>query len=919
MDQNIAFTQSNRRSQALHERSPITSTQAPWTAARCNRLLRPISSRIALLRKRGNREVYSAQDTYDETAKRLLLGGSRESVSLKFFGFARTGTHDPDWAPSPRPQKKTKRTYSTKHGNQISSYVAGGGPTHGSERGSNMSLEIPANAIRGDIEHQAFGIFNNVADCTDVCSTADMLDSELRKGKLIARRRFSHPQPRETLRQLAKSVSPAHWMLVDGLYSGFDALLKATSRSTEVHNSGTRSLLSTCLRRVPGYINEEQSLYDEQNPDDNTSISSIVYANLEAFGHSDIGGWKQLREVVRAHGVAMLGTAVEEDLMTFSVARGLVILCLHASAYDEAQYIIQAMVRSMESHIESRAIAWDFNEKKIRATLSILDHFVTTTGRSGFQYSTLASMLGRGVLSTGWISSRASIKYWNAVIREVSQQGLYSQEAGLLIRTAALLSYHGRRLCITLSIHDLRLYSREDIFGDTLDTDNMAEPVLPPLGTVNKGPGFNTIAKDSCATISSLLTVLTSICILNSTEPMDMISQQPTLRTLQDIAQEAQKASIFLAPRSCEKLQHGEKFELIAIAILAAALARTSALKECLDRVIPSSIDHDAIAILVCLNDDISDCLGSFIDSVAQCCARATNNDPFKYLQDLVRQLSEFAKIETVDLEVRKLFARSALAAAFQYSEKTGESRHLEWALDIQRSVKDLFGEAAHRCAEQTPAQSSKNKNGYRWEEGICEWVTKTPGTLWPQPDQQKEQELTESSRDEDTGMEEPYLSSLPQNTCLSEISPCFPVRPVTFRMRQQRRRQNPDTDATLSFLSEDVPANRVHKPWRRVSHNCQETKGSRKRMFQSIYVDEDADELSTPESSQKSVSATNEWLGELKNVAVKPRRQVHHASKLPRSRGTSSSIVQAASFKTYQAARDTVAAESYSEDELGV
>ena len=919
MDQDVSFPQPNRRNQFPHAYSPTTSAQAPWTAARCNRLLRPISSRIALLRKGGNHEAYNLRDGSGKIAKRRPLEASGESMCSKSFGSARTETYDHDWAPSPRPRKRIKRTYSAKHGNRNNTGVAGKGSLPHSEQSSNIALEIPANAFRGDMENQPCGAPAKTEGGIENCSSAGVLDSEFRKDRLKAGHRYSHVQPRETLRRLTKSVSPAHWMLVDGLYSGFDALLKATTRSTEIHKPGTRSLLSTSLRKVPEYIDQEQLLCAQEDPNGNVNISSIVYADLEGYGHSDAGGWKPLREVVRAHGVAMLGTAIEEDLVTFSIARGLVIICLHVGAYDEAQHIIQSMVKSMELRLVSRLTCWDLSEEKMRDTLSILNHFVTSTGRSGFQYSILASMLSRGILSIDWISSHTSIKCWNAVIREVSQQGSYAQEAGLLLRTAASLSYNDKGLCMALSIHDLRLHSREHRTRYTSDTIEVAKPILSRVGAINKDPGSSGTEKDSCTTISSLLTVLISICILHSVETVSMVSQRPTLRTLEDIAQEAQKAIKVSAPISCEGLRHKEKSELITITILAAALAKTIASKDGLDGVIQSSIDFDAIANSVGLDDDISDCIGSFINAVAHCCARATSNDPLQYLKDLVRHLSEIARIEIIDLVVRRLCARSALAAAFQYSEKTGEPRHLEWALDIQQSLKDLFGGSTHRCAEQTPAQSRKNTNGYRWEEGICEWVTKTPCTLWPQSDRQTEHELVELSRDDGTYMQRPYSPSRSLKSRLSEISPCFPVKSVHFRIRQQGRRQYPASDAAFGALAKNLPSENIRKPCRRVSDDCQDIKDSGRRTFQSIHADEDADELSTAESSQDNPSTADKWLREVKNIVVKPRRRVHHASKLRRSTGTSGDTVQAASFKAYQAGQDVSAAESYSEDELGV
>ena len=76
---------------------------------------------------------------------------------------------------------------------------------------------------------------------------------------------------------------------------------------------GASPFMSMCLRQVPAVIALEEAEQESLPPESRSDVTSEVYADLEAFGAGV--GWRHLREVVRAHGIALLVGAIGDGLV----------------------------------------------------------------------------------------------------------------------------------------------------------------------------------------------------------------------------------------------------------------------------------------------------------------------------------------------------------------------------------------------------------------------------------------------------------------------------------------------------------------------------------------------------------------------------------------------------------------------------
>lgn len=72
--------------------------------------------------------------------------------------------------------------------------------------------------------------------------------------------------------------------------------------------------MSTCLRKIPEYIEMENDGLEED--DEAGDVSSEILLDLESLGTKENAGWPGLREVARAHGLHLLRRAVEENCLS---------------------------------------------------------------------------------------------------------------------------------------------------------------------------------------------------------------------------------------------------------------------------------------------------------------------------------------------------------------------------------------------------------------------------------------------------------------------------------------------------------------------------------------------------------------------------------------------------------------------------
>lgn len=707
--------------------SPIESTEPAWTTARCNRLLRPLSSKIALLRKsNGNGTRRNSGDEEESESPQpepcQISSGPKSSCTKngkKNFPLpspvSSLGIHGLNWDPSPRPRKKVKLTYSSREiVNSIKNEVTS---VHAiqSKAGSRPSGRIAASFVNVDQP-----LLPSIV--TQTCRSRDTNIHGHEKKPLQPSLHNANARSREVFRRYAKADYPDSWKLFEGIHSGLETLLKATAKHLTGNRNGARSLLSTCLRKTPEYIALQERWCRAQDPESAAEVSSSIYDELETVGARTLQGSNALQEVVRAHGVDLIGSAVMDGLICFPVASRLVKLCLHLEAYDEGQHLVECILRN-----KSFPEPTSRDDVLFSKELSILDQFAIITGRFGFLYRKLTTLFENRLLPIEWISSPDMIERWSGVIQCISEGNPDARDAGILLRTAILMSEGRPFTSMAYHINHLRIHPRNvpsDASEGWSETDKLD-------GTDSFQENMKcTLDRIEGETPKTALRLLAALCALDFAQNLATGPNVANTPVLQDLALEAHQ----IIETQGFYAQSVDKFGFYAdgpcLVLLAAGLSSAMA-------------KSDETALQWCLN--IFGCThlsshfhskaASFLSVVACWRGQALATDGFEFMQEIVQQLLEVLSSGCCLPETRTLVGRIATTAAIQYASITSKPRHLSWALDTETHVNGmtvgLACQTPRRILEGGPA---KARLGFRWEEGICEWVSGTPGVPKPKP-----------------------------------------------------------------------------------------------------------------------------------------------------------------------------------------
>ena len=863
MDPRSGFTPYRRRDQGQLGISPVASGQVPWITARCNRLLRPISSRIALLRKHKQHCIEQGLSLPQNkllSSSRLVSNDAPNRCRLVCENLAKPDS-DPDWAPEDRPRKRLRRTYSSRSGLQSSRQMEPDFHTQKAMAPAEITIQQP---LIGTNELPL-----------EQSAVLDFANGERPPGS-VSDTKDPQSFTRESFRKLAKSISPSEWMLIDGLYNGLEALLKATTINRPPSNIGARSLFSSCLRKIPDHILEEQRKVEAEDPDTDCNIASIIYEDLESYSSSVLEGWKPLKEIVRAHGIAILATAIKDGSIGASIARGLVVLCVQGSANMEAQILLASLAEISKPIPKPKLLSERLFEKSIY--LHTLNDFSSRSGHYSFFYHQLSTMLSNGTIPIEWISSIDMVECWNGAIGHIIEGGSRSKEAHLLLKTAVSVTYTTTLDPISCKIHSLRCRIRD------ARALRAKQPTTKKAFKCNFSTGSRIQDEKTNASITStivnLMTVLLSISLVRSdvSDQESISSCSVSSTSIETLALEAlQSHQVSLYESTCFPLSNTQA-ALISMPLFAFRLENSYS-----NNTESNEAQLNAFWLDIVTDSGrkafLSERLSSLLCDVARCCDKAGPKKGFEYLQRIIRPLLDPLKSRNASPAIRLFICRIAKQAAFEFAEGTSQREHLDWALEMEDIVNCEFTESDQPNQGRTPARVSAFPTiGFRWEEGIGEWVAKTPATLI-----QKAKPISggsgqcTSDEEHENAIEEGSSRATPP-TCLrlSDLSPyavCkrswtgVPRR--TSGYNRKARSNSSNSECSEHIVQDGSLTHRHMKPPGRKASNLRTSQLRSKS-------DDEADELSTPESSQEQTWLGNRTaLGEIRNlgrIKLRPR-----------------------------------------------
>ncbi|KAL7955425.1 hypothetical protein V8C34DRAFT_316503 [Trichoderma compactum] len=305
-----------------------------WTAARCQRLLRQLQSRLACLRRlmSENRSAPSAgskrasDNGQESTAKRVRSTyGQRPKKAASAAD-----------KPATTPQLSVRTLGAMKLGNlsPTSQLVDFRTPVW---RKIRDHIDTPAKNI--DFEHGLLDSF-----------PSEMVDE---------------------LNSIRRHVPSELYRIYEAIIHWLNRLLHSTALQGK-HARG-KSLLAMCLRKVPACIADIDA-WDRQQLEESgvesvwgmSDAASDIFDQLEALGSSSFG-WRPLRLVVRSQAVYLLSNAILDGLFRPEFCNVLVRLCIHLNANEEAAQLVASINRRQISKI--RVGPTNLNENKDTSSL----------------------------------------------------------------------------------------------------------------------------------------------------------------------------------------------------------------------------------------------------------------------------------------------------------------------------------------------------------------------------------------------------------------------------------------------------------------------------------------------------------------------------------------------------------------------
>ncbi|KAI1632127.1 hypothetical protein F4809DRAFT_113510 [Biscogniauxia mediterranea] len=732
------------------ERRSAQQQQPPsqaWTAARCHRLLRPLVSRIAALRK----EAAIAASTYTSTSSSATPAAAAQQPIASHEGLHRktdTGTEESEW-PMPR-KKRARLTYSQRRPppSRQPAVEEGGGNTDVSSSAEQRTGRPPGSrtrtvkclrqeqqqqrrtAARGEIVpatpllRRARGHiasspvsalsappgpglpYRNNSNNSNNSNNNDDDDDEESRATTTAKRA---PRVRKGLRDLDERLSklrarmsPARHGDLEAIYRSLEVLLKATAAPSDddppgrtTRARGPRSFLAMCLRKMPEYIAELEA-WERWDAEQSGTVSMIddidtsaqIYNELESLGANK--GWRHLRTVVRADGLKAVREAISEGLFGDEFSQLLVDLCTQTNALPEAQDLIKALIDRQYPHPVSADSS--FSQLPALQPLLSLTSFANKTGCTSFLFREYSTLLSSRNLPQDWLATREFERVWEMAAR-------------------ALCSTRANIDAVTFMIEAISLLcSRKRTFTGSAETIQLEKDML----------------EATQRTLTSVLTILATMSLLGENETKSSSVEHASLRVLQmgDRLRYILKACI-AGLESPTRRRANARIDMVYLALLLSSgrsqgnyvesRVRGSIMSIWKQHEAPKPAKHGRAR-----ND--YDNLVSLISSIARGCSRGTSVASHRCLEDLFGRLA----ILGTDCHIMDNLKG---AAAFLLAQQTNNVRDLIYAEKLNPPCgSENGGSGSNSEGSRRAAAGGRTLfTGYRWEETIGEWVTVSP------------------------------------------------------------------------------------------------------------------------------------------------------------------------------------------------
>ena len=753
--------------------SYTSPAKVPWTTTRCNRLLRPLKTRLDAIRKHvsaqaadlaaaAQRKVEEEQKAKEAAllsnsqdarrrvaANALRMPGGSNTASILSFSPAGSGfvsrKADPDWVPDAAASRRNcKRKYSAK------TSVADPEGQLKRSRGNGATAALP-----GEISVPSPLLSRTQAPAEG--SSSALLSNSVPEGLLLTvdnevaiqgprngernskshKKRWLWPKCGALLENSTGNMTSEQRKLFNSLLEASENLLRATMPKTSNFMGGTRSLFAMCLRQMPRYIALEDHFRKQDNPDYKEDTASDIFEHLETLSSAPGRGWTSLREIVRAQAVSMIVEAIIDEILSRDMINALGRLFAQLGAYAEAQELVaaylngQRRIRNSEyDNMRTNSTSWPPMH-----VFSQIDTTIPKNIAQAFRMRTLNAMLASGRLPVENVASKKMSHVWrDYVIPTAFQQGVGSYDAANFISTTVRLACDLDGLVLEASPHNgnrppgtvqQAAYGLQDALSNTVSS------LLSILASIilDRKPGqLDSSETDSSGYLAEqiLYSLCIDVAIAHQSDHMRTRSEDTTEETsfhASIFRRAAVIMSMLLVRTSCKVHSHSNQFITVNECV------------QLLEGMVSLQHTQDQAS-------GILEGLPKFICGIAACRAQIHGNedtldDVHTIIKQLLRPESDAGSIST---HATVFLRRLALDTAHQYARAASSRAEIQARyrivddIELELEQNPLEGVSKSMYLERhtgdkytADGHSPQPGNGYRWEPGLAEWVAATP------------------------------------------------------------------------------------------------------------------------------------------------------------------------------------------------
>ncbi|KGO42067.1 hypothetical protein PEX1_069800 [Penicillium expansum] len=707
---------------------------AQATAKWANRVLRPLTSicrRIAKHKETLSMIVTESklQETTEGSDLPTLEAEQKPESRQKFSGSdADLDENDPAWIPGKKPERRRPRhKYSSK------------AEETGGKKRNRLSIHSPEAlcTLPGAIEVATPLItgrrWEMPSSAQSERPTGQVNPNIQTSQPQVFRDRYSlHKSPWQEL--LDQSGDPGFADIAHNLDRVFQNFLCNTMISkqevtpvSESSRRGARSLLSMVARSLPEFIASEQEAQDELDKDGDEDMCDAYFTELEAFYAPQGTGWKPLREAVRAQGIYLVSTLIQNHWITDSIACALIEKCRSFSP-EESDSLLSTLLSTRKNYPYPQAlrpvVGYDPSDP-IRLLRKYAHHGVASRS---YVFDELAKLLLRGVLPPEWMGTKLWTSWMTRATISLSKEDEDCPAATRLIEAVILSASDVRPVTAAQSStpkypakgKTARARATRVASTTAWEISNIARPC--PLQV-----------EDALSNhVISLMAAVCGMHISRSRASDDIDCADGTkasyITNYLQIALQRELGSNYAAQRS-----HNTPHQLLrrGCILLATSLVKCNN-KILLNNnhyVMTSTASVDECAEIIASHSDMVRELALFVHQAFRCLKKRAEDEiehTSGEIRDMISQLGRVADAPALST----LLGRVAAEAAMEFAEATGDPDDHMWAMDVQEvaATKQLQEETAQMSVEE-PEQSSQGTGLFRWEDSIGEWVASTPAT----------------------------------------------------------------------------------------------------------------------------------------------------------------------------------------------